>query len=196
MNNEYAEYPAFSDDYLFIGHARQEISNVPGCSKITFSDPKSMKVVNRIYGRWTRPTTTISSSCRSRTWSPDRRSVAYRGWVIAVPPDRPGRDAAGRRHRDPDATARRESPRSRAVGITFSDNIELATVNAASLHRPAGGRPGAARTVRRADERRELRSDADLQPGTTYEVVLRRAVLRTTSATPWRPNGKPRSTTN
>ena len=41
MNNEYAEYLAFSDDYLFIGHARQEIQQRARLLKITFSDPKS-----------------------------------------------------------------------------------------------------------------------------------------------------------
>ena len=102
FNNEYAEYSAFSDDYLFIGHARQEISNVPGCSKITFSDPKSMKVVNRIYGRLD---TTYNDD---QFVLPFGNLVAltddqspYRGWVIAVHQTAPDTTAARRGHGHP-----------------------------------------------------------------------------------------------
>jgi hypothetical protein len=58
------------------------------------------------------------------------------------------------------------------IGITFSDNIELATVNSASfVVRPVGGQPlvgkyGLRNGVVNFDP------DEDLQPGTTYEVVL------------------------
>jgi hypothetical protein len=58
------------------------------------------------------------------------------------------------------------------IGITFSDNIELATVNAASfIVRPVGGEPlpgkyGVRMGVINFDP------DGELQPGTTYEVVL------------------------
>ncbi len=190
MNNEYAEYSAFSDDYLFIGHARQEISNVPGCSKITFSDPKSMKVVNRIYGRMD---TTYNDD---QFLLPFGNLVAltddqtpYRGWVIAVhqtAPDTtppvvdtviPGNNSAG------------VSTKSR-IGMTFSDNIELATVNGASfIVRPVGGqalpgRYGVRMSVVNFDP------DQDLQPGTTYEVVLPKGgvadYVGNTLATEWK----------
>ena len=158
INNEYAEYSAFSDDYLFIGHARQEISNVPGCSKITFSDPRSMKVVNRIYGRL------------DTTYNDDQfvlpfanlvvltdDQTPYRGWVIAVHQTAPDTAAPVVDTVIPGNSSTGNSTKSR-VGVTFSDNIELATVNAASfIVRPIGGQ-AAARPVRRADERRELRS--------------------------------------
>jgi hypothetical protein len=58
------------------------------------------------------------------------------------------------------------------IGITFSDNIELATVNAASfIVRKVGGAPlagkyGLRNTVVNFDP------DQDLEPGTTYEVIL------------------------
>jgi hypothetical protein len=63
-------------------------------------------------------------------------------------------------------------PTTARVGITFSDNIELATVNAASfVVRPVGGAPlsgkyGVRMGVVNFDP------DENLQPGTTYEVVL------------------------
>ena len=102
FNNEYAEYSAFSDDYLFIGHARQEIGNSPGCSKITFSDPKSMKVINRIYGRMD---TTYNDD---QFVLPFANLVAltddqspYRGWAIAVHQTAPGHDGPRRGHGHP-----------------------------------------------------------------------------------------------
>src|SRR5262249_28724210 len=58
------------------------------------------------------------------------------------------------------------------IGISFTDNIELATVNAASvIVRPMGGQPLAGKWglymgVLNFDP------DADLLPRTTYEVVL------------------------
>ena len=172
MNNEYAEYSVFSDDYLFIGHARQEIGNLPGCSKITFSDPKSMKVINRIYGRLD---TTYNDD---QFVLPFANLVAftddqspYRGWVIAVHQTAPDTAPPIVDTVIPGNASTGVSTKSR-VGITFSDNIELATVNGASfIVRPVGGqalpgRYGVRMSVVNFDP------DQDLQPGTTYEVVL------------------------
>jgi len=171
MNNEYAEYMAFSDDYLFIGHARQEISNVPGASKITFSDPKSMKVVNRIYGRLDTtynddqfPLPVANLMVLTDDQSP------YRGWVIGV------------HQTAPDSTPpivdtvipgnnTMVSTKSR-IGITFSDNIDLATVNQASfIVRPMGGQPLSGRYGVRMGVL-NFDPEEDLKPATTYEVVL------------------------
>ena len=76
------------------------------------------------------------------------------------------------------------------VGVTFSDNIELATVNAASfIVRPVGGqalpgRYGVRMSVVSFDP------DGDLQPGTTYEVVLPKGGIAdyvgNTLATEWK----------
>jgi Bacterial Ig-like domain/LVIVD repeat len=190
FNNEYAEYSAFSDDYLFIGHARQEISNVPGCSKITFSDPRSMKIVNRIYGRLD---TTYNDD---QFVLPFGNLVAltddqspYRGWVIAVHQTAPDTTAPVVDTIIPSNGSTGNSTKSR-VGVTFSDNIELATVNAASfIVRPVGGqalpgRYGVRMSVVNFDP------DADLQPGTTYEVVLPKGGIAdyvgNTLATEWK----------
>jgi hypothetical protein len=190
FNNEYAEYSAFSDDYLFIGHARQEISNVPGCSKITFSDPRSMKVVNRIYGRLD---TTYNDD---QFVLPFANLVAltddqtpYRGWVIGVHQSAPDTSAPVVDTVIPNNASTGNSTKSR-VGVTFSDNIELATVNAASfIVRPVGGqalpgRYGVRMSVVSFDP------DADLEPGTTYEVVLPKGGIAdyvgNTLATEWK----------
>jgi hypothetical protein len=58
------------------------------------------------------------------------------------------------------------------IGITFSDNIELATLNAASLIvRPMGGQPLAGKIGVRMGVV-SFDPDQDLQAGTTFEVVL------------------------
>jgi hypothetical protein len=172
MNNEYAEYSAFSDDFLFIGHARQEIGNLPGASKITFSDPKSMKVVNRIYGRLD---TTYNDDqfplpMGNLLVMTDDQSP-YRGWTIGVHQTAPDTTAPIVDTVIPGNAATAVSTKSR-VGVTFSDNIDLATVNQASfIVRPMGGqalpgRYGVRMGVVNFDP------EQDLQPGTTYEVVL------------------------
>jgi hypothetical protein len=172
FNNEYAEYSIFSDDYLFIGHARQEIGNYPGASKITFSNPKSMKVVNRIWGRLD---TTYNDDqfvlpMGNLVVLTDDQSP-YRGWVIGVHQTDPDTTAPIIDTVIPNDKATAVSTKSR-IGVTFSDNIDLATVNAASfIVRPVGGQPlagkyGARMSVLNFDP------DEDLMPGTTYEVVL------------------------
>jgi hypothetical protein len=172
FNNEYAEYLAFSDDYLFIGHARQEIGNSPGASKITFSDPRSMKVVDRIYGRM------------DTTYNDDQfvlplgnlvvltdDQTPYKGWVMGVHQTAPDTTAPIVDTVIPGNASTGASTKSR-VGVTFSDNIDLATVNAASfIVRPVGGqalpgRYGVRMSVVNFDP------DQDLAAGTTYEVVL------------------------
>ena len=190
MNNEYAEYSAFSDDYLFIGHARQEISNVPGASKITFSDPKSMKVVERIYGRL------------DTTYNDDQfvlpmgnlivftdDQAPYKGWVIGVHQTAPDSTPPVVDTVIPGNNAAAVSTKSR-IGVTFSDNIELATVNQASfIVRPMGGQPLSGRYGVRMGVA-NFDPDEDLKAGTTYEVVLPKGGIAdftgNTLATEWR----------
>jgi len=190
MNNEYAEYSVFSDDYLFIGHARQEIGNLPGASKITFSDPKSMKVINRIYGRL------------DTTYNDDQfplpmgnllvmtdDQTPYRGWVIGVHQTAPDSTPPVVDTVIPSNSATAVSTKSR-IGVTFSDNIELATVNQASfIVRPMGGQPLAGRYGVRMSVV-NFDPDQDFQPGTTYEVVLPKGGIAdyvgNTLATEWK----------
>lgn len=190
MNNEYAEYMAFSDDYLFIGHARQEINNVPGASKITFTDPKSMKVVNRIYGRLD---TTYNDDqfplpIGNLVIMTDDQSP-YRGWVIGVHQTAPDSTPPVVDTVIPSNNATAVSTKSR-IGITFSDNIDLATVNQASfIVRPTGGQPLSGRYGVRMGVL-NFDPDEDLKPGTTYEVVLPKGGIAdyvgNTLATEWK----------
>lgn len=172
LNTEYTEYMTFSDGFMFIGHARQEIDNTPGASKISFSDPKSMQVVDRIWGRL------------DTTYNDDQfvlplgnlvvltdDQTPYKGWVMAVHQTAPDTTPPVVDTVIPKNDETGVSVKSR-IGITFSDNIELATVNAASfIVRPVGGEPlpgkyGARMGVVNFDP------DGELQPDTTYEVVL------------------------
>jgi hypothetical protein len=172
LNTENAEYITFSDDFLFIGHTRQEINTIPGASKITFSDPKSMKVVNRIWGRL------------DTTYNDDQfvlpmgnlvvltdDQTPYKGWVVAVHQTAPDSAPPIVDTVIPNDKSTGASTKSR-IGVTFSDNIELATVNAASfIVRPVGGQPLAGKYGVRMSVL-NFDPDEDLQPGTTYEVVL------------------------
>jgi len=190
MNNEYAEYMAFSDDFMFIGHARQEIGNLPGASKITFSDPKSMKVVNRIYGRL------------DTTYNDDQFPLPMGNLLVMTDDQSPYRGfAIGVHQTAPDTTppvvdtvipgnnTTGLSTKSR-IGVTFSDNIDLATVNEASfIVRPMGGQPLTGRYGVRMGVV-NFDPDQDLQAGTTYEVVLPKGGIAdyvgNTLATEWR----------
>jgi len=173
LSNENAEYLSFSDDYLFLGHVRAEIGGTPGASKITVADPKNMKVVSRIWGRQNfnnKNDDQFSLAIGNLLVLTDDQAP-YAGWVIAVhqaEPDTkpPVVDTVIPKDKSTDATA------TSRVGVTFSDNIEIATVNAASfIVRPVGGQAlpgkyGVRMGVVNFDP------DQDLVPGTTYEVVL------------------------
>jgi hypothetical protein len=171
LSTDKSEYMSFGDDYLFLGHLRTNAGSGPGASKIDVSDPSKMKIVNRIWGRM------------DRTGNDDQFTIAvgnllvmgddqspYYGSVIAVhqaEPDTkpPVVDTIIPKDKSTVSTKSR-------VGITFTDNLEIATVNAASvIVRPVGGQPIAGKWglymgVLNFDP------DQDLQPKTTYEVIL------------------------
>jgi hypothetical protein len=170
-----AEYLSFQDDYLFLGHVRAEISGTPGASKISVADPSAMHVESRIWGRLDPSLNGLNDDQFSLpignllVLGDDQ--APYAGWVTAV------------HQTDPDTTpplvdtvipkpeSTGASTKSR-IGISLSDNIELATVNHTSfIVRPQGGAPlsgkyGVRMGVLNFDP------DTDLEPGTTYEVVL------------------------
>jgi hypothetical protein len=163
---------SFQDDLMYLGHVRAEISGTPGASKIDVSDPTKMAVKGRVWGRMDqggKNDDQFTIGIGNVLVVADDQAP-YHGWFTAV------RQAA------PDTiapivdTVIPKSGESVAVtsrvGITFSDNIELATVSAASfIVRPVGGQPipgkfGLRMSVLNFDP------DQDLMPGTTYEVVL------------------------
>lgn len=169
----YFEYMSFQDGYMFAGRIRPE----PGATKIDVSNPSAFTFKSDIYGRRDlvenddQFTVAIGNLL---VMSDDQLSPAtskYAGTVIAV------HDTA------PDTTPPRVDtilPKDGAtgqavttrVGISFTDNIELATVDTRSfIVRPVGGQAlagtwGVTMSVLNFEPAEAL------QPKTTYEVVL------------------------
>jgi hypothetical protein len=173
FSTEGSEYMAFSDDHMFIGHLRAEIGGTPGASKFNVADPRSATRVNRIWGRQN-----LGNLNDDQFVFPFGNLVVigddqspFPGWFIAVHQAEPDTKPPVVDTVIPNNASTANSTKSR-IGITFSDNIELATVNSASfVVRPVGGQPlvgkyGLRNGVVNFDP------DEDLQPGTTYEVVL------------------------
>jgi hypothetical protein len=173
LNTPGSEYLSFSDDYLFLGHVRAEIGGTPGASKITVADPTSMKITSTIYGR-----------LDQNNKNDDQFNIAignllvlvddqapYAGWFIAVHQTEPDTKAPVIDTVIPKDATTAVSTKSR-IGVTFSDNIELATVNNASfVVRPVGGEPLSGKFGLRMGVV-TFDPDEDLKPATTYEVVL------------------------
>jgi len=173
LNTEPSEYMSFSDGYMFLGHLRPH----PGASKIDVKDPLRMTIKNRIWGRH------VAVDGGTIIYD-DQFTIAIGSLLVMADDEKPYLGAViGVHSTDPDSTAPLVDtiiPRDKAtgqsvksrVGISFTDSLELATVNAASvIVRPMGGQPIAGKWglymgVLNFDP------DADLMPRTTYEVVL------------------------
>jgi hypothetical protein len=173
LATEGAEYMAFSDDNMFLGHLRGEIDGTPGASKISVANPRSMSVVNRIWGRLNlgdlNDDQFIFPIGNLLVIGDDQ--TPYPGWFIAVHQAEPDTKAPAVDTVIPNNASTGNNVKSR-IGITFSDNIELATVDAASfIVRPMGGQPLAGKYGLRNGVV-NFDPDQDLAPGTTYEVVL------------------------
>ena len=169
LTTEKSEYMAFGDDFMFLGQLRPD----PGASKIDISNPTQMQIVERIWGRLDRPGINDDQfplPVGNLVVLGDDQSPYY-GVMIAAHATAPDTKPPVVDTVIPRDGSTGQSVKSR-IGITFSDNIELATVNAASFFvRPVGGQPlagkwGSAWGVVNFDP------DADLAPKTTYEVVL------------------------
>jgi hypothetical protein len=168
-----AEYMSFTDDVMFLGHVRAEIDGTPGASKIDVSDPRNMRVTGTVYGRMDRADKNddqFNIALGNLLFLGDDQEP-YAGWVIAVHQAEPDTTAPVIDTVIPKNETTGVSVKS-SVGVTFSDNIELATVNPGSLIvRPVGGAPLPGRFGLRMGVV-SFDPDDDLQPGTTYEVVL------------------------
>jgi len=167
-----SEYLSFGDDYLFLGHLRPD----GGASKINISDVKKMAFEGRVWGRLDIiPPNTAAINDDQFTVAIGSLLVMgddqapYRGSVIGVhstTPDTKPPIVDTVIPRDKTTVGAKSR-----VGISFSDNIELATVNAASfIVRPVGGQalPGSYGSywgVLNFDPAQ------DLAPG-DYEIVL------------------------
>jgi hypothetical protein len=168
-----SEYMSFGDDYLFLGHLRPD----GGATKFNISDPKKMAYEGRVWGRLD------VLGANAAAINDDQFTVAigpllvmgddqepYRGSVIGVHSATPDTKPPIVDTVIPRDKAAAVSAKSR-VGISFSDNIELATVDTRSfIVRPVGGQAlpgkyGSYWGVLNFDP------DQDFAPG-TYEVVL------------------------
>jgi len=167
-----AEYMSFSDNYLFLGHVRTEIGGTPGASKIKLADSGSMQLESNVWGRQDRDGLNddqFSIPFGNLLVLGDDQAP-YAGWVIAAHDTEPDStppvvDTVIPEDQSTVATSSR-------IGISFTDNIELATVNSASfIVRPVGGQPLSGKYGLRMGVV-NFDPDEDLEPGTEYEVVL------------------------
>ncbi len=171
INHGGAEYLSFSDDKLFLGMVRAEIGGTPGTDIFDIANVRGMREIRHVWGRQDRGGLNddqFNIAFGNLVVMGDDQSP-YAGWVIGAYAEEPDTTPP-----EVDTVIPKDqttAPASSRVGISFSDNIELATVNAASfIVRPVGGQPlsgtyGSRMGVVNFDP------DEDLQPG-TYEVVL------------------------
>jgi hypothetical protein len=171
MNHGGAEYLSFSDDRLFLGMVRADIGGTPGTDIFDISDPRSMQEVRHVWGRQDRGGLNddqFNIAFGNLVVMGDDQSP-YAGWVIGAFAEEPDTIPP-----EVDTVIPKDGttvPASSRIGVSLSDNVELATVNAASFTvRPVGGAPlsgtyGSRMGVLNFDP------DEDLAAG-TYEVVL------------------------
>jgi hypothetical protein len=169
----YFEYLSFQDGFAFAGRIRPN----PGATKIDVTNPEQLAVKSSILGRRNLAenddqfTVAIGNLL---VMSDDQLSPAtnrYAGTVIAVHDTAPDTTPPAVDFISPRDGATGQAVTSR-VGISFTDNVELATVDSRSfIVRTVGGRAlegtwGVSMSVL------NFEPEDDFEPGTTYEVVL------------------------
>ncbi len=176
----YWEYMSFQDGFMFAGRIRPE----PGADKIDVTDLGNFSRVSNIIGRrnlsagapenddqFTVAVGNLLILSDDQLTTSGQNAGTYAGTVIAVHDTKPDTTPP---HVDtilPKDGATGQAVTSR-IGISFTDNIELATVdNRSFIVRPMGG---AALEGTFSVTMTLLNFDPaeDLQPGTTYEVLL------------------------
>ncbi|WP_433937247.1 Ig-like domain-containing protein [Sorangium cellulosum] len=163
-----SEYVSFSDGHLFLGHLRPDA----GVSKIDVHDIHRMSIKNRIWGRleFENGDDQFSIAVGSLLVLADDE-LPYRGMVIAAHSTDPDTTPPAVDTVLPKNGATGVTRKSR-IGLSLTDNIELATVHPGSfIVRPMGGAPvkgtfGLYMGIVNFDP------DEELMPNTTYEVVL------------------------
>jgi hypothetical protein len=166
--NAASEYMSFSDGYLFLGHLRPEA----GVSKIKLNNLSNMAIESRIWGRLdiVAGDDQFSIKVGSLLVLADDE-LPYNGMIIAAHSTEPDSVPPAVDTVLPKNGATGLSKKSR-IGLSLTDNIEIATVHPQSvIVRPMGGEPikgtfGLYMTILNFDP------DEDLLPNTTYEVVL------------------------
>lgn len=169
----YFEYLSFQDDFAFAGRIRPE----PGATKINVSNISNFTFVKDIYGRRNLQENDDQFTVgigNLLVLSDDQLSPAtnkYAGTVIAVHDSQPDTKPPVVDTIIPKNGATGQPTTSR-IGISFTDNIELATVDHRSfIVREQGGanvpgKWGVNMTLL------HFEPDDGFKPGTTYEVVL------------------------
>jgi hypothetical protein len=166
---------SFADDALFLGHARTSIGTTPGATKYDISNLTASKwpQLNRIWGRLDDGGINddqFTLAFGNVLYIGDDQEPYY-GWVLGVHQAEPDTKPPIIDTVIPKDKTSGVSLKT-AIGVSFTDNIELASVNQKSfIVRPVGGsalpgRYGVRMGVVNFDP------DGDLKPGTTYEVVL------------------------
>jgi len=173
LTTEKSEYMSFADNWLYLGHLRTGAGPGPGASKIDLTDLKNMKIVDRVWGRMDRPTInddqfTIQIG-NLLVMSDDQ--APYYGSVIGVCATAPDTLPPAVDTVIPKDGSMGNSVKSR-IGITFTDNLEIATINDASvIVRPMGGQQIAGHWGLYMGVL-NFQPEQPLQPKTTYEVIL------------------------
>ncbi|WP_437319829.1 Ig-like domain-containing protein [Sorangium sp. So ce385] len=163
-----SEYMSFSDGTLFLGHLRPDA----GVSKIDVRDIHKMSIMSRVWGRleFTNGDDQFSIPVGSLLVLADDE-LPYRGMVIAAHSTEPDTTPPAVDTVLPKNGATGLSRKSR-IGLSLTDNVELATVHHGSfIVRPVGGQQvkgkfGLYMGIVNFDP------DEDLMPNTTYEIVL------------------------
>ncbi|WP_437940623.1 Ig-like domain-containing protein [Sorangium sp. So ce341] len=163
-----SEYMSFSDGTLFLGHLRPDA----GVSKIDVRDIHKMSIKSRVWGRleFTNGDDQFSIPVGSLLVLADDE-LPYRGMVIAAHSTDPDTTPPAVDTVLPKNGATGLSRKSR-IGLSLTDNIEIATVHHGSfIVRPVGGQQvrgkfGLYMGIVNFDP------DEDLMPNTTYEIVL------------------------
>jgi len=169
----YFEYMSFQDGYMFAGRIRPE----PGATKINVTNPAKLTFKSDIYGRRNlrenddQFTVAIGNLLvmSDDQLSPDTNK--YAGTVIAVHDTAPDTTPPEIDTIVPKDGAKGQAITSR-VGVSFTDNIELATVDSRSfIVRPVGGQ-ALEGTWSVTMSLLNFSPKESFQPGTSYEVVL------------------------
>lgn len=170
LETDKSEYMSFSDNFMFLGHLRPD----GGASKIDVSDPKKgLTIKGRVWGRLdlggiNDDQFTISIG-NLLVMGDDE--APYAGTVIGVHAADPDKTPPQVDTVIPRDKATGQSLKTR-IGVSFTDNIEFATVNEASfIVRPVGGAPLKGTWGLRMGVLSFAPAE-DLKPATTYEVVL------------------------
>jgi hypothetical protein len=169
----YFEYMSFQDGLMFAGRIRPN----PGATKIDVTNPAQLRVTGSVLGRRNlvenddQFTVAIGNLLVMSDDQLSPQTNRYAGTVIAVHDTAPDTTPPSVDFISPRDGATGQPLTSR-VGLSFTDNVELATVDARSfIVRPVGGRAlegifSVTMSVLNFDP------TEDLQPGTTYEVIL------------------------